>query len=350
MVRAKKLKMVLSVSFANRFDLELVQANRFTEGAFLNVPLSLAQSGGFQTQVQNAADVRAKTTELALQTRVISRPDFSYSFTLTGDHTTQEIERLGRAPFRVNAGGQSQDVFYYKEGEALGIIYGQRLVKSFAELKDNPANAAAVEANYVVNPLGYLVLASTRGKTTERPIVYIAPDGAAQHKIGDVNPDYNFGFANNIRFKGFGLYALFDGQQGGDVYNFTKQWMFQDMRHGDADMAGVPDDQKIAMGFFSAGLYNGLVASEYFVEDGSYVKLRELSLSYTFGENMLRSSGLGRVARGVKLALIGRNLYTWTNYSGFDPEVTAGNDFNFRIDGFRYPNFRTLTGQIELSF
>lgn len=340
----------LNTSFANRFDLELVQANRLTKGAFLNVPLSLAQSGGFQTQIQNAADVQARTTEVALQTRVISRPDFSYSFTLTGDHTTQKILKLGRAPFRVNAGGQGQDVFYYKEGEALGIIYGQRLVRTFAELKDNPANAAAVETNYVVNRLGYLVLASTRGKPTERPIVYVSPEREVQHKIGDVNPDFNFGFANNIRFKGFGLYALFDGQQGGDVYNFTKQWMYQDFRHGAADQTGVPEDQKIAMTFYSAGLYNGLVASDHFVEDGSYVKLRELSVSYTLGQNMLRSVGLARIASGVKVALIGRNLYTWTNYTGFDPEVTSGSDFNFRIDGFRYPNFRTITGQIELSF
>jgi len=60
--------------------------------------------------------------------------------------------------------------------------------------------------------------------------------------------------------------------------------------------------------------------------------------------------GLNRFASGVKLALIGRNLYTWTKYTGFDPDVTAGGDFNFRVDGFRYPNFRTITGQVELTF
>jgi hypothetical protein len=43
-------------------------------------------------------------------------------------------------------------------------------------------------------------------------------------------------------------------------------------------------------------------------------------------------------------------VYTWTDYTGFDPEVTSGGDFNFRIDGFRYPNFRTITGQVEIQF
>jgi TonB-linked SusC/RagA family outer membrane protein len=340
----------INATFLDRFDLEVVHADRTTKGAFLRVPLSLAQSGGFENQIQNAADVGSKTTELSLQTSVLDRKNFSYSIGITGDHTTQTILRLGRAPFRVNAGGQGQDVFYYKEGEPLGIVYGNRWVRSFAELKENPANAAAVEANYVVNPLGLLVLKSQRGLASEVPIKYVSSTGADQFKIGDVNPDFSFGVANNFKVMGVGIYALFDGQKGGQIYNFTKQWMFQDFRHGDIDQTGKADADKIAQGFYTSGLYNGLAANDYFVESGSYVKLRELSVSYDLGARALDQVGLSRYASSVKLALIGRNLHTWTNYSGFDPEVTAGNDFNFRIDGFRYPQFRTITGQVTLGF
>jgi TonB-linked SusC/RagA family outer membrane protein len=340
----------LHVGFLDRFDVELVYSKRFTEGAFLNVPVSAAQTGGFVAQVQNAADVKGKTWELAINARAVDRPDFSYSFTLTGDRTRQQIESMVRAPFRVNAGGQGQDVFYYKAGEPLGIIYGARWVRSFAELRENPANVNAVESDYVINPLGFLVRKSLRGLPGELPIAYVNAAGETQHKVGDVNPDFSFGLANNIRYKGFNVYALFDGQRGGDIYNFTKQWMFQDHRHGSQDQSGVPEANRIALTFFSSGLYNGLVANDYFVEDGSFVKLRELSASYTFGRDMLAKIGADRYANGVKIALIGRNLYTWTDYSGFDPEVTAGNDFNFRIDGFRYPTFRTITGQVEIQF
>lgn len=339
----------INTSFANRFDLEIVQANRVTRGAFLGIPLSVAQSGGFRTQVQNAADVSARTTEVALQTRVFDRPNFSYSFSLTGDHTTQDIDKLGRAPFRVNPENlQGQDAFYYWEGRPLGIIYGTKWVRSFAEFKENPANAAAVESNYTVNSLGYLVLNTPAGR--EKPIPYVNAAGETQHIIGDVNPDYSFGFANNIRFNAFSIYALFDGQRGGHIYNFTKQWMFQDHRHGDIDQSGKADADKIPLNFYAAGLYGGLVANDYFVEDGSYVKLRELSVAYRLGDRALQVAGLNRFASGIKLALIGRNLLTWTDYSGFDPEVTSGTDFNFRIDGFRYPNFRTFTGQVEITF
>ena len=336
----------LNLAFMNRFNLELVQANRITRGAFISVPLSVAQSGGFTNQVQNAADVSAKTTELSLQTDVFTRPDMSYSFTLTGDRTRQRIDHLGRSPFRVPGLGQGQDMFYYKEGEPLGIIYGLKWVRNFAQLKENPANAAAVEANYSVNPLGYLILNSAPGILLR----YVNAAGEQQHVIGDVNPSFSWGLSNNFRWKSFNVYALFDGQHGGDIYNFTKQWMFQDLRAGDMDMRGKAASEKVPSLVFTGSLYNGLVASDYFVEDGSYVKLRELSVSYTLGERLMRVAGLNRFANGVKVALIGRNLYTWTSYTGFDPDVTAGGDFNFRVDGFRYPNFRTITGQVELTF
>src|SRR5688500_14638685 len=114
-------------------------------------------------------------------------------------------------------------MFYYKEGEPLGIMYGVQWVRSFAELRENPANAAAVESDYVVNPLGYLVRVATPGAL----IRYVDATGQQQHVIGNVNPDFNWGLSNNFQYKGFNVYALFDGQMCGDNYNFTKQWMIQ---------------------------------------------------------------------------------------------------------------------------
>ena len=337
----------INVSFLDRFSLELVRANRVTKGAFLNVPLAAATSGGFGTQWQNAADVEAKTTELMLDVRVVDRPDFSYSFTLTGDHTSQRITWMNRAPFRVNAGGQNQDVFYYKSGEALGIIYGTQFIKDDPRLlMDNPANSGISLDDYEVNPLGYVVKKSA----PNAPIAYVDASGDTQRKIGDVNPDFSFGWANTIRWKDFGIYLLVDGVKGGDIYNFTKQWMFQDHRHGEMDMAGKPDAEKVQNAFFASGLYNANAANSHFVEDGTYARIRELSVNYTLGPTLMRISGLNRLTSGVRVALVGRNLWTFTDYSGFDPEVTSGSDFNFKIDGFRYPNFRQISAQVELSF
>jgi len=274
----------------------------------------------------------------------------SWDMTLTADHTTQKILTMNRAPFRVSAdNAQGQNVFWYQAGQPLGIIYGTKFVKSFAQLKENPANANAVESDYVVNPLGYLVKKSLRGTAGELPITYVDSKGNSNFVLGNVNPKLNYGWANDVRLSAFNIHALFDGQLGGQIYNFTKQWMFQDLRSGDMDQSGKADDQKIAEGFYSAGLYNGLNASDYFVESGTYLKLRELSVGYTVANKWLPKVGLGR-AQGLKVALIGRNLYTWTKYTGFDPDVTSGSDFNYRIDGFKYPAFRTITGQVEIQF
>jgi TonB-linked SusC/RagA family outer membrane protein len=338
----------VNMTFLDRFEGELVYASRVTEGAFLSVPLSSAQSGGFGQQVQNAADVSAQTLEFSLNARVVDRADFSYAVGFVADRTRQKIDRMDRAPFRVNAGGQSQDVFFYREGETLGVIYGQRWIRSAAELTASGYDPAL----YTRNSDGYMVLTTTLGLGTERPVAFreVANNNNTTVQIGDVNPDFTWGFTQTARWKGFQLYALIDGVKGGDVYNFTKQWMYQDNRHGSLDQAGRPLAERRPHQFATSGLYNGLVANSHFVEDGTYARLRELSLSYNFDPGMLSRVGLGVLSQGLKVSLVGRNLITWTDYTGFDPEANSGNDFNFRIDGFRYPNFRTVTLMMDVSF
>ncbi|MBA3656187.1 MAG: SusC/RagA family TonB-linked outer membrane protein [Gemmatimonadaceae bacterium] len=340
----------LNVSFLDRFDAEFVKSDRHTEGAFLLIPLSLAQSGGFRSQYQNAARVGARTFELTLNTRVFERPNFSYNFTLTGERSRQKIDQLNRAPFRAGSTSQGQNIFFYKAGEQLGVIYGQQFVRDLERLKDNPLNSAIDLNLYTVNDGGYVVLKSCINKACERPIVYVDAKGSNNVKIGDVNPDYSFGWSNTLRARGFTVYGLLDGTRGGQIYNFTKQWMFQDGRHAELDQAGKAPENKHVLDYYSVGFYNALEPNSHFVEDGSYVKLRELSLSYALSPSLVNSIRFLGEGRSVKVAMIGRNLKTWTNYSGFDPESSSNGDFNFRIDGFRYPSFRQISGQIEIGF
>lgn len=340
----------INASFLDRFDVEFVKSDRHTEGAFLLVPLSLAQSGGFRNQWQNAARVGGRTFELTLNTRVLDRPNFSYNFTLTGERSRQKIDQLNRAPFRAGSISQGQNIFFYKGGEQLGVIYGQQWVRDLARLKDNPLNANLDLNLYTVNTDGYVVLKSCVNKACERPIVYVDSKGSNNVKIGDVNPDYTFGWSNTMRMRGFTVYGLFDGTKGGNIYNFTKQWMFQDRRSGDLDQRGKAPEDKRVLDYYSVGFYNALEPNSYFVEDGSYVKLRELSVSYALSPSMVNSMRFLGTGRSVKVAMIGRNLKTWTKYSGFDPEASSNGDFNFRIDGFRYPSFRQISGQIEIGF
>ncbi|HEY5219767.1 MAG TPA: hypothetical protein VIJ16_08155, partial [Gemmatimonadaceae bacterium] len=336
--------------FLNRFSGEITYAHRVTNGAFLNIPLSTAVSGGFSSQWQNAANILSKTLEGALQTRMLDRGSFTWDLSLTADHTTQEITYMNHAPFQVSAVGlQGQGVFWYQAGQPLGIMYGTKYVHSFQQLLDNPAYAGASSSNYVVNPLGYLVTAASRGTTGELPIPYVSKSGQTDFVIGNVNPKMSYGFQNDFRLGSFSAHANFDGQVGGQIYDFSQQWTMQDLRSGIMDMVGKAADQKVAENFFTSGLYNGLDPSEAFVETGAYLKLRELSVGYDVPTRLLPRIGLGQAA-GLRVSFLARNLYTWTKYSGFDPDVTSGNDFNYKIDGFNYPPFRTFTGQVEIRF
>jgi TonB-linked SusC/RagA family outer membrane protein len=334
----------LSGAFLDHFDFDVVGSQRRTVGAFLNLPVSPAKTGGFHERVENAATVSGRTIELSLNTRVVTTPDWDYSFTLTADRTRQHVDELGRSSFKLGADdAQGQDIFYYKSGEALGVVYGTKWVRSLSQISQMGLDPSL----YMVNEDGYVVKKSTYGTVNELPIALVL-NGQRIFKIADVNPDFGIGTAHTVRYKAFTAYGLVDGMIGGDIYNFTKQWMFQDLRAGDIDQAGKKAKKPI--GYYATGFYNALDPNAYFVESGTYLKLRELSLAYEMGHRALEFVRLGNTVSHAKIALIGRNLYTWTKYTGMDPEAAAGGDLNFRIDGFRYPTFRQITGQIELTF
>jgi hypothetical protein len=141
------------------------------------------------------------------------------------------------------------------------------------------------------------------------------------------------------------LFMLWDAQVGGDVYNQTRQRMYQYARHTDVDQAGKPQELKKTTDYYVA-LYAAASPTDWFVEDASFIKLRELSLKYRLPRSF--NVALARLgAEQASLSLIGRNLLTFTRFSGYDPEV--GSVLN-RIDSFDYPRYRTLTGSVEIIF
>ncbi len=124
---------------------------------------------------------------------------------------------------------------------------------------------------------------------------------------------------NNFNYKGFGLYALLEWKNGGDIYNKSAQWLTRDDRHGMMDQFGKPDYLKKTITYYKV-FYDVNTQNDFWVEDGSYLKLREFSLSYSLASEPLKGFAKGYI-KGIRLALIGKNLYTLTKYSGYDPEV-----------------------------
>ena len=149
-----------------------------------------------------------------------------------------------------------------------------------------------------------------------------------------------------MNWRNFELVTLIDAAVGGDAYNQTNQRMYQWAKSKDVDQTGKKQELKKPIEYYIA-LYSAADPTDYFVEDAGFVKLREMAFRYRLSGKMLGYlQPFG--ARGVTLSVIGRNLYTITNYKGYDPEV--GTNALTRIDSFDYPRFRTITGSIEITF
>ena len=376
--RSGELELGGNVDFLGRFTLEYSYSRKETKDQILLVPLSSAT--GYVNQWKNAGTLLGHTHELSLGAIVLDRPDFSWRLNIAGDRTRQKITALASdvPPFLVGPDyGGSNDVtqhFKIAAGETFGVIYGTKIVRTAAELCDSPDVKTAAgttpcltyaAANYIVNEDGYLVANSSYHTKNEAYIKYVDPTGNSIVKIADVNPDFNLSFTTNLRFKNFSAYALVDWVQGGKIYNGTRQWPFFELRDRVYDQSGKPrvncagttdpDHCPYSTGkksdTYYQGIYNGINPIDFFVENGTYVKIKEINVSYNIGRSLLEKIGIGGIS-GIKLGVIGRNLFTFTNYSGYDPEVAglSGDPYSFRFDGFSYPNFRTLTGVVEISF
>jgi TonB-linked SusC/RagA family outer membrane protein len=156
-------------------------------------------------------------------------------------------------------------------------------------------------------------------------------------KIGDTEPDFRVGFSNNVKYGDFALSFLIDWQQGSDVINLTRFLYDASYNTVDYTTAGKKRQEDWQS---NAGVY---------VEDATFVKLREVTLTYNLpSEYVTRIPGV----RSARLSVSGRNLLTFSNYSGLDPEVSNfGNQAIARnIDVAPFPPSRSFWTSIDVGF
>jgi hypothetical protein len=315
----------------------------------------------------------------------VSRPDFQWSTTLVADRSRSKIVSYPRAcrNFANDLGFEIEC-----EGYTFGEMYGNRLMTDWSELPvvhqvGGLGNGQNLDA-FVINDEGFLVAVGKGGSWTDQkwgtevwvdgvgydwgiPIAESLhqPDGQrisrSVHLMGQALPDFQYGLQNNVFWKGFNVFMQINGQVGGMIYNRTAQRMYFDNVHADMDQTGKPDWAKKPTTYYnqdqgaSPDAWNVSVGGANsgdeinlatFMEDGDYLKIAELQLGYTLREGLPFLSQLG-MKRG-NIALIGRNLYTFTGYSGFDPEV--GGQRGTRVDETTYPRYRTFSLQFGMTF
>jgi TonB-dependent starch-binding outer membrane protein SusC len=159
-------------------------------------------------------------------------------------------------------------------------------------------------------------------------------------KLGDAAPDFRIGLANDVTYKAFTFAAVLDYQKGGSIINLT-QFLYDDAQTA-ADF-GTPSWDARRRGF-TAGVMTP------YIEDASFLKLRELSVGVSLPYAWLQQTRLGFA--NARISLTGRNLLTWQKYSGLDPEVANLGSAAVRnnLDVTPYPPSRSFFLDISLGF
>lgn len=344
----------VDIAFFEKFNFTTSYALTNVVNDYIIVPLPAYLP--FPQQYQNVGEIEGTSFEIGLNSSLINTKDTQAGLNVSFSTVTQKVTDLGSVPPFTRSAGGALDLFRFEEGVSYGAMYGNKLISSVGELTLdengfvlNDGSGTLKPEAFSVNSLGHVIVTENSGKDEERPMYLVDEVGdEAIVKIGDTNPDFNIGLSGNFSFKNFGLFMVWDWSQGGEVYNYTKQLLIFNYRHKDLEdltRAGYKLDYLTD----SKGLYNASDALSYYVEDASYIKLREIALSYTLTNKTLGS--LGSVIQDVKLSVVGRNILTITDYTGYDPEVALRtNATNFRLDEYSYPNFRTFTGSIQVRF
>lgn len=387
----------LDAELFRRIGVNLTYASSETRDQILEVRAPAEK--GFATQWQNAGTMQNKSFELAVNVPLIARRDMSWSWRFSYDRTRTTITELFVPPQRYGGTSQgTEEIFLLQQGERYGTFYGKKFITSCSDLPDQSGSGGAdfralcgtPTSQFQRNSDGYIVWTGgyspgegiTRNLWTTslasanapwgRPLNWGMPISvrdtacittpsascpAMQLPIGSALPDWNFSVSQNFNWRRLSVFAMLQGVMGRDVWNQGRHWAQLDFLTNDLDQEGRSVEEAKPIGYYwrasspdasgLGGFYDILAPHSRMVEDASYAKLRELSVSYNVGP-------LGGVGNWTA-SLVGRNLFTITDYRGFDPEVGLSQGISasgtvVAVDAFTFPNTRSLTFRLSTSF
>ncbi|WP_075602714.1 SusC/RagA family TonB-linked outer membrane protein [Saccharicrinis aurantiacus] len=297
---------------------------RKTRDLLLDAPLPT--STGYTSALQNIGNLENKGLEFSLNTTNIDKEikwtsGFNISFN-RNEVTNLVVKSLPMG----NVAGRGEAILL-EEGQPLGTLYGY----VWGGVDPETGNAYYLDSN---------------GESTFNPT---ADDRTV---IGNANPDFFYGFSNTLSYKGIGLNIFFEGAHGNDMLNATRIDS-EGMIDPKNQLATVnnrwrePGDVTDIPRASWANTDNSRISTR-FIEDASYLRLKTVSLSYDLPQSLLSKINLSN----VRIYATGENLLTFTNYSGFDPEVNAfgGSNTMQGIDYGTYPQTRNYIFGLNVTF
>jgi TonB-linked SusC/RagA family outer membrane protein len=374
--RTKELEMGFDVGlWRDMADLSFTYYRANTEDVILLTPLP--PSTGFFRQAQNSAEFSNRGIEVSLNLRPITREGLSWDVGLQWARNRSMVEQLDVADYIELDGTNTISPYgVAREGLPVGVFYDY----GFARCGVSPNGMGAVVEDV---DLAEWCEGAPRGA------LYIGEDGFPVgddniRVIGDPNPDWTGSLRSSLRFRGVEFSALAEIKQGGVIYNGTRGALRSYGTHKDTEQRATCPTITTCTGnervFGQNGWYEGPVVgpgadtpvpigenwyvaqagavglgscsfsgySEDCMEDGSYVKLREISVAYTLTQPWV-AARLG--LSSIDLRVAGRNLMTWTDYTGYDPETNLGGAIQRTrgMDYFNMPQTRSFVFTVGLN-
>lgn len=343
---SKELEMGTDIRFLDRFDFSFSYSNATNTDQILKVPITPLSGAAFQWQ--NAGTIKSTAFEASLGYHVIKRNDLNWNVSLLFDRVRQKITKLNATPYMLNG-----TRFRIEEGIEFGVLYLDKFARSLDDVKNQVPAGRTVNEWFVVNNQGFVVERTVIGTINEKPVKIRDDKGnIAALPAANFNPDFNMNFTSTLSWKKLTLYALATWQQGGQVYNHSIRYTVEPKL---LDQSGKPWNAVKPIGYYeNSGQTGGILGwdNDVLAFDATFLKLRELSLSYDF-----KLASLDKYVKNFRLSAIGRNLLTLTTYPGFDPETgrretSKGVDANsFRFDSNEsYPVYRMISGSLAITF
>jgi hypothetical protein len=267
--------------------------------------------------------------------------DFSFEANASITTYKNEIVKIADLVEYFDSGGSRIGAFNRNiEGQSMGEFFGYNVLGLFQN--DGEVDAAATQDG--AQP-GYLQYEDADGDGE------ITPDD--RMSLGNPNPDFTYGLNLMFGYKGFDVTAFFYGSQGNDIFNYNKYWLdtwdsFQGQKSKDMLYnSWTPDnpDATVPKLSNSSNFSTLTVSSSYFVEDGSFFRLKNLQLGYTFDKSVL-----GNVFDNLRIYVQATNLFTITKYSGLDPELASFDDTFMGVDEGNLPANKQFIIGVNVGF
>ncbi len=261
----------------------------------------IAPTTGFGGLLDNFGSLENKGFELMLTGKPIQNKDMSLVITGIYNHNRNKAVKIGQGLtlLSTNSGAPVSLI----EGQPIGVFYGAFFaLDASGNLVKNASGYPQGERGLQTGPLAYTVTRDANGlPITTNPLVRTI--------IGNPNPDYTATLVNEFTYKKASLRIQLDAVKGNEVFN--ADWR---TRQG---VGNGKEAEKEQTGVYPRGYINSFYGSveQWRIDDGSFVKLREISLSYSLGKI--------KWFKDITASITGRNLKSWDNYKGYDPEVNA---------------------------